>query len=134
MWYEKMKKTRVLLTIAAVLMLSLTTVSAAWSGLFTRMVPRWGAWSDPSASVEKTDTTRYALFYLNTAPHTFPLYGDLLENGVRSTVDYYKLSLGSNVYMYYKSGYGAKGSYQQGRVSSSNYEPDARNVTFKFNP
>lgn len=129
-----MKKVRVLLATAAVTMISLTTVSAAWSGLFTRMVPRFGAWSDPSPAVKKDDNTRYAAFNLNTAPHSFKLYGDLLENGTRSTKDYYELTTGDNTFMDYEDGYGAKGSNQQGRVSSSNYEPDARKVTFRFNP
>lgn len=47
---------------------------------------------------------------------------------------YYKLTLGKNTRMFYKTNKGENGSYQQGRVSSSNYEPSERRVTFRINP
>ncbi len=119
---------------SALLLLTMTSVSAAWSEIFTVSVPRWGGWSIPSQPVKKVDDSKYAYFNLNTAPHTFALYGDLFENGNRSTETYYKLTLDQNTRMFYNKNKGKNGSEQQGRVSSSNYEFDERRVTFRFNP
>ena len=129
-----MKTIKKIIISSTLLLLSMTSVSAAWSEIFTVSVPRWGGWSAPSQPVKKVDDSRYAYFNLNTAPHAFPLYGDLFEHSERSTETYYKLTLGKNTRMFYKTNKGENGSYQQGRVSSSNYEPSERRVTFRINP
>lgn len=129
-----MKKIKIMVAIGAIALLSMTTISAAWSNIFTVGVPRWGGWSDPSPQVRKTDTTRHATFYLNTSSYSFKVYGDLIENGSRSTKKYYQLSLRKNTFMDYTDGKGKKDTYQSGRMSTSNYEPDYRYATFKFNP
>ena len=135
-----MKKTKkfTVLSVGTLFALSIVSAAAANSGTVTVLVPRLGQMSESRGNIGKEQTSVPGTMYLNTAPHSFTLYGDYSEpnssqnDNTRISDDYYALALRKNVKIY--CGDITKGTRVGGRVGSSNFEIDERYVTFSYDP
>lgn len=119
---------------------SISSISAAQSGILNALVPSSGSWSSFSEGTARKDDQGNGGVYKNTSPFVFAIYGQIYKSTAANPIT--EKALTNDVNMYFEawkwSDYNPSqkqvGAYYKGAVSSSNYEPSSGKVTYQIWP